>query len=153
MPIFIIRSAGTSLTSKSPSNGLDDKSNAHKLPSYASVVSGDVSSVVKAVVSQTMKEQQRVSDDKSTIVVYGFPEDGNDRRELHKMLDFFGCRCDIAQHTRIGRMTDHSKSLYGRPIKVKLNSPREANLIFSCAKYLRSEAYYAGVNLSKWLSR
>ena len=147
-----IRSAGTSSTSKSPSSRLDDKSNARKPPSYASVVSGDVNSVVKAVVYQTMKEEQWVSDKKATIVVYGFPEDGNDRSELHKMLDFIGCRCDIAQHTRIGRITDHSKSLYGRLIKVKLNSPREANLILSCAKYLRSEAYHAGVNLSKWLS-
>ncbi len=136
-------------TSKSPSSGPDDKSNSRKPLSYANVVSGDVSSVVKAVVSQTMKEQQRVSDDKSTIVIYGFPEDGNDRVELREMFDFIGCRCAIAQHTRIGCVTDHSRS---RPIKVKLNSPGEANLIISCAKYLKSETYYAGVNLGRWLS-
>lgn len=126
--------------------------------SYADIIASDIiaSSLVKTVVSQTLKEQYKAVSVKSTLVVYGFPEEGADYDELLSMFDYMGCRCDIIQHTRLGRsMSNNQKNgraNIGRPIRVELNSPDSVDLVLSKARYLRQNNYYYGVNVDRWLS-
>ena len=71
---------------------------------YAQVLTtnfSDMNAVVKTVVNQTIKEQQKVNNDRSNFVVYGFPEKNKDRQKLISMLKFLDCRCKIIMHIRV----------------------------------------------------
>jgi hypothetical protein len=118
-------------------------------PTYSQVVSANA---VKCAVSEAIREQQKVSTDRASIVIYGFPEEGCDSAQLQDMLEFLVCRCDIVRHSRIGRRFDQSTSLRVRPIKVELRSASDAFLILSRAKRLSDDSYYYNVRISKWLS-
>ena len=109
----------------------------------------DMNAVVKTVVNQIIKEQQKVYNDRSSIVVYGFPEENKDSQELINMFKFLDCRCEIIMHIRIGP----SQKLGGRLLKVVLKSPNDVNFVLSNAKHLKHDKYYSGVYLSKWLLR
>mgnify|MGYP000626795235 CR=1 FL=1 len=117
--------------------------------SFADVVASDI---VKNVVSQTIKEQQKVDSDICTIVVYGFPEDGNDYYDLLNMFDFLECNCKIVRYSRFVRVVKKDNTFSGRPIKVELRSSGDVNFVLSCAKQLSKDAYYSGVYVNKWLS-
>ena len=104
---------------------------------------------MKTVVSQAFKEQQKVDVDKSTVVVYGFSMEGQDRDEVLSMLDFLGCHCSFVRLTRIGLAGNHAKKSLGRPIKLQLKAPGDVNIILSNVKHLRDDAYYNGVRVSK----
>lgn len=118
-------------------------------PSYAAAVSADI---VKSAVSEAIREQQKASTDRSSIVVYGFPEEENDNAQLLEMFDFMGARCDVIRHSRIGRSPHQSNKSSTRPIRVELRSASNASIILSRAKHLRYDAYYGGVYINKWLS-
>lgn len=114
-------------------------------PTYANVVSDDV----KNAVFQALKEQRKATAEESTIVVYGFPDEDNDREELEKMFYFLRCDCRIIRHGRLGH-ANKGKSF--RPIKVELSSTDQVLSLLSNAKHLKDNWYYAGVSISKWLS-
>ncbi len=114
-------------------------------PTYAQAVSADI---VKSAVSEAMREQQKAITNKSSIVIYGFPEEGKDIAQLQEMLDFLNCQCDVTRSTRVGR--EYNGKV--RPIKMELRTSSDASIILSRAKYLRHNAYYSGVYVSKWLS-
>ena len=121
--------------------------NSHKdPPSYAAAVSAND---VKSAVSEAILEQQNVKSNQSCVVIYGFPEEGDDYGHLLDMFDFLNCRCVIIHCSRLGRQI----SQHPRPIKAELGSPSEANRILSVTRRLREVEYYHGVNISKWLSR
>jgi hypothetical protein len=103
---------------------------------------------VKSAVSEAIKEQQKVISDRSSIVVYGFPEEGHDTAQLLDMFAFLDCRCDVIRQLRIGRNLQST----ARPIKVELRSASDASVILARAKSLRKDKYYAGIYISKWLS-
>ena len=118
-----------------------------KQPTFADVVSTDV---MKSVVSLTLKEQQKIMIDGSSIAVYGFPEEGDDYNELKKMFDYLGGNWDIVRHVRIGNPASDTKD---RTIKVQFRTPNIVSQILLNSKYLKDEAYYRGVGISKWLSQ
>jgi hypothetical protein len=51
-------------------------------------------------VSEAFRAQQEVNTDNVTLVVAGFPEEGNDLPQLHEMFDFLGCKCDIIRQAK-----------------------------------------------------
>ncbi len=118
-------------------------------PTYAAAVSADL---VKTAVSEAIREQQKASTARASVVVYGFPEEGKDNVQLLDMFDFINCRCDIVRHTRIGRDPRQSKTSSIRPVRVELRSISDTNLVLSRAKHLRRDTYYSGVFINKWLS-
>ena len=118
-------------------------------PSYAAVVSADM---VKNAVSAAIQEQQKASTDKSSIAVFGFPEEGNDYAQLLDMFDFLDARCDIIRQSRLGRLSQRSGGSNARPIKVELRSVSDA-VILARARCLREDAFYANVYIKKWLSK
>ena len=115
-------------------------------PTYATVASANI---VKSAVSEAIREQQKANVDKSSVVFYGFPEEGDDNTQLRDMIDYLGCRCDVTRHSRIGH-PHQSKS--ARPIKIEFKSFNDASVVLSKAKHLRDDAYYTGVYINKWLS-
>jgi len=117
---------------------------------YATAVSADI---LKNAVSEALKEQHKLNADRSSVVVYGFPEEGNDIPQLRDMLDFLGCRIDIIRSSRVGRSHHQTGNSSARPIKVELRSVSDVSIILSRANCLRDEAYYAGVHINKWLSQ
>ena len=120
--------------------------NASSPPTYADIAASEV---VKKVISQTLAEQCKLTLDKSTLVVYGFPEEGDDYDELLAMFECPDCHCDVIRHQRMGHA---ARNNVGRPIKVELRSPRAAGFILSNIRRLKDDAYYTGVKISKWLS-
>lgn len=114
---------------------------------YAQAVSADD---VKTAVAEVIQKQQRIVADKCCIVVYGFPEEGNDSAQLSDMLDFLGCSEIIFHYSRIGWLSHHTSKI--RPVKLELNSVNNASLILSRANHLKDDEFYAGVRLCKWLS-
>ena len=117
-------------------------------PSFADMAATDISKAVKSAVREQRKEDM----DRSTVVVYGFPEGGNDQYELSCMFDFLRCNCDILRHRRIGWANSKGKRPSSRPIKVELRNPGDVSLVLSRVRHLRGDAYYEGVNVSRWLT-
>ena len=66
--------------------GEQDNTNANKLRSYANVVTADLLSIVKTVVSHTMREQRNEERDRASLAVYGLPENGRDMRDFEDVL-------------------------------------------------------------------
>jgi hypothetical protein len=102
---------------------------------------------VKSAVSEAIQEQQKAASDKSSVVVFGFPDEGDDYKHLREMLDFLDCRCIITHHSRVGFANNRV-----RPIRLELKSANDAKLVLARAKHLRADEYYAGVFINKWLS-
>lgn len=113
---------------------------------YASAISADV---VKSVVSETIKEQQKVNTANASLVVKGFPEEGNDYVQLLDMFQYLYCKCDVISPTRIGNQ-DYSKSKM-RPIKVVLSQASNASVILRRAKQLSYNEYYESTFISRWV--
>ena len=107
----------------------------------------NMNNVAKTVVNQTIKEQKKVSINRSSIVVYGFPEENKDRQELLSMFKFLDCRCEIIRLIRISRTMESVRL----PLKLVLKSPSDVNFVLSNAKHLRQDKCYSGIYLSKWL--
>ena len=118
-------------------------------PTYSSIISAGIE---KNAVFEAIREQQKVITDKSSIIIYGFPEEGNDNEQLLDKLTFLGSHCDIIQHTWIGSSSYQHNTSSVRPIKIALRSFNDASIILSRAKYLKSDIYYNGVYMNKWLS-
>ena len=134
--------------SSSDTSTSNDQSKQRHPPTYAQAVSADL---VKSAVSEAMREHQKVNAEKSSVVVYGFPEEGHDDAQLHDMLDFLGCRGDFTRSSRMGR-SSYQGGATARPLKLELRTANDASNILSRAKYLRHDAYYGGVYINKWLS-
>jgi hypothetical protein len=77
----------------------------------AAAVSADV---LKSVVAETIREQQKATTNSSCLVVNGFPEESKDYTQLVEMLSYLQYKCDIICCSRIG----HQKGSKIRPIKV-----------------------------------
>ncbi len=149
-----ISSVSTTITNTGSSTAINGNETIHHPPSYSDVVTSNIvsSDLVKSVVSQTIKEQHKTTSVKSTLVVYGFPEEGVDYEELIAMFDYLGCRCDISRHIRLGRPVSNGRKNIARPIKVELRSPDMVDSILSQAKYLKQCDYYGSVNVDRWRS-
>ena len=143
------------LTEEQNNGSASQASMQHNSTSYCEVAAKDLHKVVQTAVSASIKEQQIVDRAKSSIVVYGFLEDGDDNRELRRMIDYLQCNCSILSHARIGYVAnrDTKSARRPRPIKLELKSPHEVSLILNNANYLKEDEYYAGVIVSKWMSR
>ena len=111
------------------SSSATNVSNPHT-PPHADIVA---SNMVKTVVNQTVMEQCKIASCNSCLVVYGFPEEGNDYDELVDMFDYLSCHCEIVRHQRM-RYAARCNSA-GRPIKVELRSTSAITFILSHAKY------------------
>ena len=91
----------------------------------------ELQKAVQTAVSLSVKEQQTTDRAKSFVVVYGFPEDGDDHRELLRMLDYLQCHWIVISHTRIGYVANHhtKAARRPRPIKVEFKSPYDISSI------------------------
>ena len=88
-----------------------------------------MNAVVKTVVNQKIKEQQKVNNDRSSIVLFGFPEENKDRQELLSVFKFLDSCCEIIMYIRIGR----TQKSVGCPLKVVLKSSSDVNFVLSNA--------------------
>jgi hypothetical protein len=121
-----------------------------KLPSYADALS---SYMVKAAVSEAIREHHKTCSENAMRVIYDFPEEGHDQNQVQKMLEFLECACNLPQLTMIGRSMSHGNASSPRPIKLELKTAKDAERIMSKAKYLRQDDYYYCVTINKWLSQ
>ncbi len=69
------------------------------------------------------------------------------------MFDYLRCCCEIIHHYRLGRNSKSNETTSGRPIKVQLKTAGEVKLVLLNVKYLKEDAYYSDVRLSKWLNK
>ena len=118
-------------------------------PSYVDMLSANR---VKTAVLQVRQEQKQAAFDKASVVICGFPEEGNDQVQLQKFLEFLNCPSIISSQCRIGHSIN-SASTNPCPIKIQLRSSSEANLLLSTEKNIRREEYYSDVYISKWHSQ
>ena len=96
---------------------------------------------MQTAISTSIKEQRFTNQDKSFVAVYGFPDDGDDHREVLIMLDCRQNRYIIFSHDRISYVINHDTKLARRPnpIKVELVSPHDINLILNSSNILKRE--------------
>jgi hypothetical protein len=106
--------------------------------------------MLKAAITEAMREQQMEASDKATVATYGFPEDGPDQPYLREMLQFLNCPCNVICSKRVGQPGNAASAL--RPIKLEIKAASDASILLSKAKNLRLNDYYAGIYINKWLS-
>ncbi len=120
--------------------------NRPKPPSYAAIVSNDVSMAVKQAVAETFSKQRKVERINATIAVHGLPENGKDYQDLLAVFANLGCKAKILSSARIGKTS-------GKPrlLKVELQSAAEREDLLSATKSVKLAA--PKIYITKWLPR
>jgi hypothetical protein len=129
-------------------------------PSYASILSKDISEVVKSTVAESLKSQQRLDKEKSAVVVYGLPEKSDDLKSAQDVLAAIGYTGMIVKAFRIGKQKAtsastafHTGTSAVRPLKLELYGPTECKYLLSRASLLRNIQPFKHIRINQWLSR
>ena len=126
-----------------------DTTNAKKLHFYANVAATDLPSVLKTVVSHTMKEERNEERDRVSLAVYGLHENGRDMRDFENFLWELQCEVPIISVAWIGRFAcQNSKDAKIRPVRLKLFYL----LLTGMLSYLRSRHTTGNSSLVKSVS-
>ena len=73
-------------SSTTSAQGGQNATNAYKLCFYANIVTADIPSVAKTVVSHKMREQRNEERDRVSLAVNGLPGNGQDIRDFEGFL-------------------------------------------------------------------
>ena len=141
----------------------DSNSKTDKAKSYSDVVGSDLSSVVKCVVTASIKEQKLEEKSNCSVIIFGLEESKNDIKKVYSLL-----QCDmnddyIVQLYRIGKVKPKSTSWNKdtnktevpkfRPIRVQFNRESDRLWVLQNAGWLiKSAKLSSSVRISKCLN-
>jgi hypothetical protein len=133
-------------------NSQADKSTLKMLPpTYANVVSNSIAESVKKAVAASMKDHI-VSQNKSSVIVYGLPEQGHDAHDIIEVLKSLSINCVPVGSFRMGKRPADPSHDRPRPMKVILSNASDRNSVLSAANQLKKNKSYNRVNIVKFLS-
>ena len=119
--------------------------------SYAQVLSQDLSKAVKAAVSETLTSQRHSERASLSVVIYGLPEEYNDRSEVLNIFSSISCHAKPIKMFKLGRYGYSGKS--PRPLKVEMRTLHDRDELFSSASQLMKSVLTKHIRISVWLSR
>ena len=119
--------------------------------SYAQVLSQDLSKAVEAAVSETLTSQRHSERASLSVVIYGLPEENNDRSKVLNMFSSISCHAKPIKMFRLGRDGHSGKS--PRPLKVDMRTLHDRNELLSSASQLIKSVLTKHIRISAWLSR
>jgi hypothetical protein len=159
-PTLISKTAEIGITSADAAScpSADSKSIASNQASYAHVLTKDLSEVIKSTVAESIKSQQQSNRILSSLVIHGFPEKGDDFRDVQNLLKSLNCNDNIISLCRIGRPPVSSSGntapqVKCRPLKIELRSAADCSYILSRTKLLKKDASTSNIFISQWMSR
>jgi hypothetical protein len=138
------------LLSLSPDDEKPTTSTVSSKPSYAGVVHQVVHDYVKKAVADSMKLQDNLVRDKSSVTLYNLPEKHQDRRDVMAVLSAISVSCVPNAGIRLGRLPTDSASSRPRPLKVTFSSISDRNMVLHAAAKLKGHALYGAVRISRF---
>ena len=122
---------------------------------YAEALSSNIETVVKSVVSESIKAQKADDLINSTIIIYGMTESNDDSSKVFKLLQCDKFDDTIIKTIRLGKKsTDSIKTVKTqcRPVKVELKSKCDRDWVLKHAKYLVKSFGNAKISITKCLN-
>ena len=131
----------------------------NKKPTYAAVLSNDISNTIKTSVLDVLKSQRLNDQDSASVVMYGvYGRENQDGVSAQDILESIGYNGPIVRARRIGRPDTttsgdpKSRKPKCRPLKVELGTAADCRYMLSHAKWLNGNSATARVHIGPLLS-